>query len=407
MNKHSLPPLNNKRSKSTVFIPLIIIIISFHLILLYIYVNRKSDKEHGSDTNVAVNKAKSEHHSDTPIQNQLLIKTDENEIDETVELELAEEDSNNQTDNPDLIVEDLDDGSLPALISKNDNQIEGNPKYQTLFTPQDTSVVNNNQNTAPMPLETAPNPADNQQTTAKKHRHSHRPRPQPRFEEPPYVDEPMYPPVYQEPEPQVTEQDIKDSALLTVDLPESQRPQLVPINKKAKETLQKMEQAKKENDKIQEQLSKSIQNVRALNARKIEQEKQLARRAYEDSLALKQLKNQTRKEKTQKTEPKKVTKAEPKKTPTVASKKAPKATTATKQAQKVAPKKSVAVKTVTKNTPKAKIKKSPKVEPKKAVQPQKKAQPKPTATPKVKATKPKAQATKKVEPKPQDKKAQP
>ncbi len=404
MNKHSLPPLNNKRSKSTIFIPLIVIIISFHLILLYIYVNRKSDKEQGSDRAVSSTKVENESYSDTPIQNQLIAKDEE-----SIELELIEDSTENSDEN-------TEDSSLPALISKSDNQIEGNPNYQTLFPTNNQAMnVGQEQNIPPMPM-----PSENmqanipQETTdkqVKKRRHSKR---KPIFDEP-YIDEPMYPPVYQQPEPQVTEQEIKDSALLSVDLPETERPQLVPIDKTAKETMQKIEQAKEQNDKLQKQLSSSIQNVRALNARKIEQEKQLARRAYEDSLALKQLKNQTRQEKNpkvQKAEIKKPVKAEPKKITTVETKTTPKATTAIKQIQKtepkkaqkvetkpipkVEPKKAVTIKTEPKKTPKVETKKVQKSEPKKAVQPQKKAPTKVTAPPKVK------EVTKTAEPKKQE-----
>ncbi len=424
MNKHSLPPLNNKRSKSTVFIPLIVIIISFHLILLYIYINRKSDKVQGSDRAVTLTKVENEGYSDTPVQNQLIVK------DEPIELELAEN-SDNTDDN-----ENTEDSSLPALMSKNDTQIEGNPEYQTLFpTYNEAMTAQQEQNIAPtipnenQPLENIS--ADNKQispqeqekiskqemeitnkkqTKAKTTKKRRRSKSQPMFNEP-YIDEPMYPPTYREPEPQATEQDLKDSALLSSDLPQVQRPLLVPINKKAKEKLQQMEQAKAKNDKLQEQLSSSIQNVRVLNARKIEQEKQLARRAYEDSLALQELKNQTRHDKKKqapKAEVKKPVKAKPKKVAKVTTKTAQQVKTEPKKSPKVATKATAKVeakkvaKTQPKQAPKAKVeaKKVQKSEPKKIVQPQKKAPPKAT-TPKVKESK------KTVEPKKQDKKEQP
>ncbi len=417
MNKHSLPPLNNKRSKSTIFIPLIVIIISFHLILLYIYINRKGDKEQSSDKTVSLTKVENESYSDTPVQNQLI---------EPVELELSEDsnDIENSSDDRADDSEHSEDGSLPALMSKNDIQVEGNPQYQTLFPSyQAPSNTEQEQNIAPITSENPP--LENIQTTTNKRvqeqqhidnqaekiantrpkqakvvKKHHRPKREPIF------DEPMYPPVYPEPEPQATEQDIKDSALLSADLPQVQRPQLVPINKKAKEKLQQMEQAKAKNDKLQEQLSSSIQNVRTLNARKIEQEKQLARRAYEDSLALQQLKNQTRqnkKKQVQKVEITEPVKTEPKKTPKVETKTTAKV--ATKKTPKIEPKK--VAKVQPKQTKKAEVKKvqtkkapKAKTEPKKAVQPQKKAPVKTPAKPKVKEVK------KTAEPKKQDKKEQ-
>ncbi|MBS9779862.1 MAG: hypothetical protein KGV51_04465 [Moraxellaceae bacterium] len=318
-------------------------------------------------------------YSNTPIQNQLILEPEED-----VELNLEEDDS--KTENKtNAINENINNNSVPALMNKTDVQIEGNPKYQTLFPMYGEMVATEQpQNIAPMPpkpnekqafnsiqtdenlpeqeIDTSEKTINNMHKkvgkkvkTAKTVKKHHRPQRQPVFDEP-FINEPMYPPVYQQPEPPVTEQEIKDSALLSADLPKVQRPQLVPMNKVAKEKMQKMEREKAKNDKLQEQLSSSIQTVRALNERKIEQEKQLARRAYEDSLAVQEMKNQI-KNQNNKTEPKKIEK---------------------KQAKQV---------------PKAEIKTVPKAktEPKKAVQPQKKAQPK------VKETKLKAQAPKTAE----------
>ncbi len=323
MNKKSLPSLNAKPSKSTILIPLIIIIVFFHLVLLYIYLSHKNDSEQGADKAVTLTKVEDESYSDTPVQNRLI---------EPINLELAEDSTETKTDTSAVSENanaNTEDSSLPALMSKSETQIEGNPKFQTLFPSYDETINNqaidnNEQNvTTDIPPTFNDNqPLDNMQTdisdfpeednteemekiadkkaitkakAVKKVKKQHRPKKQP-----PIFDEPtpMYPPVYQAPEPQVTEQDIKDSALLSADLPKAQRPQLA-INNLANDKLQKMEQAKEKNDKLQEQLSNSIQSVRAINERKIEQEKQLARRAYEDSLAVQEMKNQLRQKEAQ------------------------------------------------------------------------------------------------------------
>ncbi len=99
----------------------------------------------------------------------------------------------------------------------------------------------------------------------------------------------------------ITEQMIKDTQLLSVDLPKSQQQKLVTNNPRIKKLQKKVNHLKKNTETVQKQLSNSIQSVKEINQRKIEKERQLAKRAYQDSLKIKQLKKQRQqKPKTQK-----------------------------------------------------------------------------------------------------------
>ncbi len=316
--------MNKKYSKSQIFIFLIIILIIFHFVLLYIYINHKNNEKQASDRDVTLTKVEDEVYSDNLVPNQMT-ETGENGAESPTNVPAFDE-NGNPIPNGNII-----DGAMPALMSKNNNEIEGNPNYQTLFpnnnqpvdnrqniasdftTNQSLSVFNDNQAfpvvngndfISDSQIDTSENLQKDMTTEVKKTVSnsdkkskrekavkSRRTKKQSSIINEPYIDEPMYLPVYREPKPQVTEQDIKDSALLSTDLPETRRSQL-PINSFANQKLQQMEQAKEKNNELQEQLSGSIQTVRNLNAQRIEQEKQLARRAYEDNLAMQKLKNE-------------------------------------------------------------------------------------------------------------------
>ncbi len=101
--------------------------------------------------------------------------------------------------------------------------------------------------------------------------------------------------------PEITEQMIKDTQLLSVDLPKSQQQKFVTNNPRIKKLQKKVNHLKKNTETVQTQLSNSIQSVKEINQRKIEKERQLARRAYQDSLKIKEIKKQRQqKPKTQK-----------------------------------------------------------------------------------------------------------
>ncbi len=90
----------------------------------------------------------------------------------------------------------------------------------------------------------------------------------------------------------ISEQAIRDTHLLSVDLPKSEQQPFVTNNPRINKLQAEVGQLKKKAENTQQELSESIRHVKALNQQKIEKEKQLAQRAYENSLKAKRSKAQ-------------------------------------------------------------------------------------------------------------------